>query len=568
MSRKSWKLGLAAAAVIILAAIAGEMKTIAGGKSMDSEFKDFLSEYEARVVPLAKSQSLASFHASISGQKQDFDQSADLQIQLSKIYANREEFSRLKAIRKSGEVTDPLLKRELEIITNAYLANQIDEKKLAALILLQTQIENKFYTFRPEVDGRKLSDNEIEETLKNSTDSKALRVAWMASKEIGPVVAEDIRTLARMRNEMARQLGFPDYHQMSLTLSEQKPREIERLFDELDRLTRDAFAKAKAEIDASLAARYGIPAKDLQPWHYQNRFFQEAPKIYNLDLDRYYRDRDVVQLTRTFYAGIGLPVDELIDRSDLYEREGKYQHAYCTHIDRLGDVRVVGNVKPNADWMGTMLHEFGHAVYDRYLDMKLPWTLREPAHAFTTEAIAMLFGRCSTDPRWMQAMLGLPEDETARVATETGRILRLQQLVFSRWAQVMYRFEQNMYRDPDQDLNKLWWDLVEKYQLLRRPEGGSGADWASKIHIATVPAYYHNYLMGELLASQLTAAIVRDVLKEPAGSPLNLAGRPEVGRFLRDRVFQPGRLYPWNQMIQQATGEKLTPKYFARQFVK
>ena len=22
-----------------------------------------------------------------------------------------------------------------------------------------------------------------------------------------------------------------------------------------------------------------------------------------------------------------------------------------------------------------------------------------------------------------------------------------------------------MYEDPDQDLNKLWWDLVEKYQL-------------------------------------------------------------------------------------------------------
>ena len=45
--------------------------------------------------------------------------------------------------------------------------------------------------------------------------------------------------------------------------------------------------------------------------------------------------------------------------------------------------------------------------------------------------------------------------------------LRLQQLVFSRWSQVMFRFEKSMYANPDQDLNKLWWDLVEKYQLLK-----------------------------------------------------------------------------------------------------
>jgi peptidyl-dipeptidase A len=70
--------------------------------------------------------------------------------------------------------------------------------------------------------------------------------------------------------------------------------------------------------------------------------------------------------------------------------------------------------------------------------------------------------------------------------------LRLRMLVFSRWAQVMYRFEKSMYEDPDQDLNKLWWDLVEKYQGLRKPEGRDMPDWAAKIHIALYPCYYHN----------------------------------------------------------------------------
>ena len=48
---------------------------------------------------------------------------------------------------------------------------------------------------------------------------------------------------------------------------------------------------------------------------------------------------------------------------------------------------------------------------------------------------------------------------------------RNQLLIFSRWCQVMLRFEKAMYENPDQDLNKLWWDLVEKYQLVKRPDG-------------------------------------------------------------------------------------------------
>ena len=42
-------------------------------------------------------------------------------------------------------------------------------------------------------------------------------------------------------------------------------------------------------------------------------------------------------------------------------------------------------------------------------------------------------------------------------------MLRNQLLIFSRWCQVMLRFEKELYGNPNQDLNKLWWDLVEKY---------------------------------------------------------------------------------------------------------
>jgi peptidyl-dipeptidase A len=323
------------------------------------------------------------------------------------------------------------------------------------------------------VDGNKLSDNEVEDVLKTSKDSEHLKKTWLAHKEIGPLVKDDIINLVKMRNEAARELGFKNYHAMSLALSEQDPEMIENLFDELDELTRGAFAEVKAEMDTKLAAQYGIKPEELMPWHYQNRYFQEAPAIYDADLDAVYTKYDkegIVKLTEDYFAGLNLPIDKLVAKSDLFEKEGKNQHAYCINIDRdSNDIRVLCNVVPNSRWMETMLHEYGHALYENYYPQDIPWNLKTPAHIFTTEAIAMLFGRFALNPEWMQEMTGISDEEKEEIAEAAVKTMRLQQLVFSRWAQVMYRFEKAMYENPDQDLNKLWWDIVEKYQMIKIP---------------------------------------------------------------------------------------------------
>jgi hypothetical protein len=41
--------------------------------------------------------------------------------------------------------------------------------------------------------------------------------------------------------------------------------------------------------------------------------------------------------------------------------------------------------------------------------------LREPAHTFTTEAIAMMMGRLSTNGEWMKAMGIIDEKEAEKV---------------------------------------------------------------------------------------------------------------------------------------------------------
>jgi peptidyl-dipeptidase A len=80
----------------------------------------------------------------------------------------------------------------------------------------------------------------------------------------------------------------------------------------------------------------------------------------------------------------------------------------------------------------------------------------------------------------------------------------------------MYRFEKALYEDPDrEDLNALWWDLVERIQLIRRPPGRDKPDWAAKLHVALAPVYYHNYILGSLTAAQLRDHLEKNV----AGGP-------------------------------------------------
>lgn len=537
-------------------------------EDMTEEFKRFVKEYEAKVVPLFTEANTAYFNATISGKEEDYKKAADLQVKLSKIYASKTDFAKLKKFKDSNTIQDELLNRQLIKIYNAYASSQIDEKKLEEMIRLQNETEKKFSTFRAEVNGKKITDNDVENTLKTSTDSKLLESTWSASKVVGEVINDDLIKLVKLRNEAARELGYKNYHQMSLQLSEQDPQEIENLLNELDNLTRDAFAKLKNDIDEHLAKKYNLSKEKLMPWHYENRFFQEAPKIYNVNLDSYYKNKDIVALTKKYYSGLGLPIDNMVTKSDLFEKEGKYQHAYCTNINRGKDVRVVCNVKPNYNWMETMLHEFGHAVYDYNIDSTLPWILRDPAHTFTTEAIAMMFGRMASNGQWLVDMVGISKEEKEKIADESFKSLRLEQLTFSRWVQVVYRFEKAMYENPDADLNTLWWNLVEKYQLLKRPEGRNKPDYASKIHIALYPAYYHNYLMGELLASQFYSYIVKNVLHSDDLKNQSFVNKPEVGKYLLEKIFTPGTKYYWNDMIEKATGEKLTAKYYAKQFVE
>jgi peptidyl-dipeptidase A len=527
--------------------------------------REFTAEHESKIRPLEIANARAWWTANTTGKDEDFAAKEEAENRLNDALADSKQFARLKQIH-AGRINEPVLAREIQVLYLQYLEKQVDPALLKRMTAKANTIEKAFNVYRAQVGDKSLSDGEVRQVLQKSKDSQERKEVWEASKRVGAAVENDLRDLVRLRNEAATGLGFADYHAMQLHLSELKQADVLKLFDELDALTREPFAKAKLAFDQKLAEDYGIPPPALRPWHYHDPFFQEAPAVYDVDLNGPFANADIQRVCREFYSAIGLPIDDVLARSDLYEKPGKSPHAFCTDIDRAGDVRVLANIRPTEYWMGTMLHELGHSVYSsKNIPATLPWALRSEAHILTTEGVAMMFERFSKSADWLKEF-GINVAEREKFNAAAARMRRDRLLIFSRWCQVMFRFEKELYRDPSQDLNKLWWDLVEKYQLLARPEGRNAPDYASKIHIVSAPAYYHNYLLGELFACQLHAAIAKQVLKNPDAANAIYTRDPRVGEFMKAKVFSQGRLRSWNDLTRFATGENLNAKAFAEEF--
>ncbi len=553
--------------VVVISAIA---LVLAGceGKTKEAQLKNFIDTHVKEITPLAKESGLAEWDAAVTGKSEFYDRQGELRLKLRQIYSSGEDFALLKQLKESGQITDPLLARQLDTLYLGYLRNQMDAQLLKEIVALGTQIEEKFSTFRGKIDGEEITDNDITEILKTETDSARRKKAWLASKQVGAAVADDIVKLVKLRNKVAKKLSFDNYHTLSLYTVEQNPEELDVIFDELVELTNAPYARLKQDLDRILAANGGVSPDEMMPWHYHDVFFQETPMVYELDLDTIYKDRDIKDLSAKFFDGLGLNVESILANSDLYEKPGKNPHAFCTDIDKLGDVRILCNIVDTARWMEVTLHELGHAVYSQNQDRATPYLLREPVHSFTTEAIAMFFGRLGQNPAWMQQMLGLSDEQRGEIEKVSGKYNQLKQIIFVRWAMVMYNFEKQLYANPDQDLNALWWQMVEKYQFIKKPPQRDKPDWAAKIHFTIAPCYYHNYMLGELLASQLHNYIVTNVLKLESYKGVSYVDKPEVGAYLQKEIFAAGSIYHWNEMIRRATGEELTPKYFVAEFVK
>jgi peptidyl-dipeptidase A len=529
---------------------------------MNDTVRAAVEKTTASVRELEVERSLAYWKAATTGTPEALEASALSNARWMRFWADSDAYQMYKGWDESGVAgDDPHLRRIVHVLHLGYAQEQRDPATIEEVAELEKGLEDAYTNFRAEVDGQRLTANAVDEILGLENDSGKRRAAWEASKEIGPLVADRIRRLAELRNEAARRVGYPNFHRMSLAFNELDPDWLFVVLDELAQKTEEPFRQAKAAMDAEIGKRFGLPVGELMPWHYADLFFQRAPMLGGFDFDALLEGKNLEELAVKTYDGLGMDVRDILNRSDLYEREGKDQYAFCMDVDREGDIRTLCNLKPSLRWMDTLLHELGHGVYDKYIPRELPWLLRTVPHTLSTEAMAMLMGAATLDPEWHANVLGSPADEAEQAGQAGFARFRLEELIFARWVMVVVNFERLLYEDPARDLNATWWELVHRYQRLNVPAGREQKpDWATKLHIALAPAYYQNYLLGRMMSLQWDGW-----LRQNLGG---IIGRTGAGDFFRERVFKPGNTQHWNDALASATGEKLNPDYFVQKFAQ
>jgi len=531
----------------------------------ESEFILVRDAYLAKFKPLFVQTNRAWWTANTTGSDKAFEEKKAAENQMVELHADKARFAQLKKLKDGGQVRDPMLARELDVMYRLHVPGQADPELQKRIVAIQNDCEQIFNTHRGLIDGKESSENDIRKILAESKNSAEVEKAWKAYLAVGTKVQAKMIEVVKLRNELARKLGYKNFFSMQLALQEIDEKELIRLFDELDRLTAKPFAELKGRIDLARAERFGIKADQLRPWHYGDLFFQEAPEIEAVNLDKLYEHVDTLAMTRDYYKSLDMPCDAILARSDMYEKPGKSPHAFCTSIDREQDVRVLCNLKPNMYWADTVIHEVGHAVYEQYIRSDVPFLLHEPAHSLTTEGMAMMFGAFVKNEDFLKRVVKVAPGDAAGAMAAAARSKVAERLIFCRWTQVMTRFEQAMYSNPDQDLGKVWWDLKKKYQMIAPPDDAGLPGFAAKVHIVTAPVYYHSYMMGDLFACQVQEHIAKKVLHLSDANASCFYGEKAAGDYLKREVFGPGDLYSWNDLTRRATGEPLNAKAFARQ---
>lgn len=523
-------------------------------------FEQFLKTFVPNVANKTRQLNKVLWLLETTGSSDAADLKAELDTEVRMLFNDKSTYEKLLKWDRESSLKDPISKRQLNVLIRAFKQNIIPQSLVEEIAIKEAALLYAYANFRTKLDGKILSDNDIRDILKKENDTEVRKKAWNASKEIGMELAPKILELVQLRNKAAHSLGYKDYFQMQLELQEVDETWLFQTLDALSTQSEAAYENTIKKIEKQQCQRFGVSASELGPWAWCEPFGQEDP-LDSKELDTLVGEIDICDASIKYFQKMGIDVVPILNRSDMYERPGKNQHAFCINVDRNSDVRTLNNVKQTIKWMEVVLHELGHAIYEIGFDGKLPWLLREPPHMITTEAMALIAGRQAYLPESLQHLITNAKDKKTLI-DKAKESLKRRQLIFSRWVLVMSYFERELYRNPKQDLNKLWWQLVKRYQKIPMPENREGkCDWAAKYHIGLAPVYYFSYLLGEMFASA-----IEETLQRETGSS-HLATK-QAGDFLQKKLFLPGNSMKWNTLIEHVIGKPLSADAWIHQFAK
>lgn len=399
--------------------------------------------------------------------------------------------------------------------------------------------------------------------MRTADDEVTRKAAYQGLRTIGPFVCDNgFLEVVKLRNKLAKLLGFEDYYDYTVTNAEGfSKKKLFEILDGLEEGTRPLMEKARAE----LKKRHGETA--LEPW---NMGFVMAGSVIK-KMDPYFPFSKSPERYMKSYHEMGIGYCNATMTLDLLDRKNKYSNGFChwpvpawtkpdgthvpseTNFTSLADPNAVGS---GLTALATLMHEAGHAAH--FANIKQPSPLfsqeRAPTSVAYAENQSMFLDSLVSDAAWRakyaRNMEGNPIPfsiiEEGLRSTHPFKVFQLRAML------VVSYFEKALYELDD---DKVTSENVQKLadEIENKIQGGlSSRPLLSVPHLVSDEAscYYQGYTLAEMSVHQ-----TRHYFKEKYGY---IVDNKEVGPTLSSAYWECGNSLPFLDIVKNLTGKALT----------
>jgi len=546
--------------------------------------RHYISQKEEPIRNYAMQSAIALWNATVSGNENDYQKLVEIEMAFNKsnqnpsglfapdkfysitqnVFSNEKDFQLLKKLKYSGLITDTILNRQLNVLYQAFMGPQIEIKKYQKLMNSEIKLWQALSVVKISIEGKKYGGSQIDSIRKNSNVASVLKMIFDGYQEEGRILAPDIIQMVKDRNEFAANFGYDNFYQLSLDAKDQTPEQIKIMLDDIESKTRTQFFEAKSVIDKLLATRFGISKTDLQPWLYHEEGNSYLPSKFKDKMDSLFLKIDPIKTTEAFFNGIGLPIKNVIENSDLEYRPAKSSLNAMINVDFKNDIRLISSIQNTHEGMMKMMHLGGHASHYKTISDDVPYLLKTPNYALG-EGVARYFESLASDYNWLKNVVVIDTVAQKQLILICQHLRQVDRLFRCRKLLALADFEREIYVNPDQNLDELWQKLNLKYLGINYSSQKNACLWASNKFATSLSCTTHNLVLADVFAAQLQHTIEKRVLTEKGIAYRN---NQEIGKFLMEKLYRHGNMSSWEKLIENVTGEPLNSTYFVNSMIE
>ena len=502
--------------------------TVGRADSQVSDITEQLDSIEIKLEWIQHRLTLEQWEYHVNGVSDSLDFYQDLYRYL---LANSDLFKNIPF--RLAQVKNQEQKHRLQLLLARLLPDRVRFKP--EISNLSDSLNRLFTYFSSDLQGQKLTLAELNKTYRTSRNRSEREYAFRAANAVGDSVSYGMSIIFQLRNKEAAKFGYQNYFDMIASQTPLGTKSVLQLIYKLDSLTQQRFTT----ISANALKTVGV--KELELWDLDYSHFkinQRAVDFFNFDQE--------LRVLDSVLERMGFEVEQL----PIYYTQNSGANALLTdnvfEIKAPFDVRIILTETDPELRIRQLLKTTGQALYLVHIaeDKRVYNFMAQKAWQMAMSEIMALL---AIDSLWLNDFANMP----VGFIRQYRKARYEQELIEVRMLLLNLHFEHEAYLNPDQDLNKLYWNILQKYTGLPRHEDITV--WASNSEFLNSPLNSMNKLLAKIIAAQ-SVNYMNDYLGQPVD---NL----RTSAFLIQNYYRFGSRYSWTELLERGTGEKLNPEH-------